>query len=94
MQTHATPHEAETEWLEVRQGERFAIRTSATATNGAYLTLEVAADSGNGVPVHIHENEEEHFIIVEGMARILNGDRMLDLPVGSAATIGKGVRHA
>jgi mannose-6-phosphate isomerase-like protein (cupin superfamily) len=80
--------------MEVTPGERFTIRTSSAATNGAYLALEVIADPQNGVPMHVHDNEEEHFIIVEGTARIANGDRTLDLPTGSMTTVGRGVPHA
>jgi hypothetical protein len=36
--------------------------------------LEIVADPRNGVPMHIHNNEEEHFIILEGKAFIANGD--------------------
>jgi mannose-6-phosphate isomerase-like protein (cupin superfamily) len=86
--------ENETEWLEMTPGERFTIRTSSRATNDAYVVLEVVAEPGNGVPMHIHENEEEHFIIVDGTAHLANGDKVLDLTAGSAVTVGKGVPHA
>ncbi len=85
---------AQVEWMETTQGERFAIRTSSKDTNGAYLILEVLADPKNGVPMHIHDNEEEHFVIVEGVARMANGDRMLDFPTGSTPTVARGVPHA
>ncbi len=47
------------EWLEVMLGERFMIRTSAAETNGAYTMIEVFAEPGNGVPMHVHKNEDD-----------------------------------
>lgn len=43
---------------------------------GTYSVLEIVADPGNGVPLHIHSNEEEHFIVVEGTLDIANGPKM------------------
>jgi mannose-6-phosphate isomerase-like protein (cupin superfamily) len=93
-QPRSAGRENEAEWLEVTPGERFTIRTSCKATNDAYVVLEFVAEPGNGVPMHIHDNEEEHFIIVEGTAHMANGDTMVDLTAGSAITVDKGVPHA
>ena len=54
------------EWLQVTPGERFKIRVSSAQTLGAYSVIEIVADPGNGVPLHIHNKEDEHFIVVEG----------------------------
>jgi quercetin dioxygenase-like cupin family protein len=86
--------EREDEWSEVTRGERCIIRTSSEQTNGAYSMLEVVADPRNGVPMHIHANEEEHFIILEGKALIANGDSRAEVAAGSSITIGRGVPHA
>jgi mannose-6-phosphate isomerase-like protein (cupin superfamily) len=94
FQTLPIEHDVESEWLEVTPGERFAIRTASTVTSGAYVVLEVVAEPRNGVPTHVHDNEEEHFIIVEGTAHMANGNETLDVAAGSAITVGKGVPHA
>jgi uncharacterized cupin superfamily protein len=59
-------HQDNGEWLETTPGERFTIRTSAKETKGIYTKLEVVADPRNGVPIHIHKNEDEHFLALEG----------------------------
>jgi uncharacterized cupin superfamily protein len=56
--------------------------------------LEVVADPRNGVPMHIHTNEDEHFIVLEGTLRIANGDTTLDAQAGTAITVSKGVPNA
>src|ERR1700760_4811329 len=90
----ATDRLAADEWMQITPGERFTIRTSCQETNGAYFAFEVVAESGNGVPVHIHDNEEEHFIALEGTVHIANGDTTVDLTAGSAVTVKRGIPHA
>src|ERR1700757_453666 len=70
------------EWFERRPGKRFRICTSAAQTNGAYSVVEIVAEHGYGTPVHIHENEAEHFVVVEGTASMLNGDQALEATAG------------
>jgi mannose-6-phosphate isomerase-like protein (cupin superfamily) len=82
------------EWSEITPGERFIIRTSAVQTRGAYTMLEVLADPGNGVPLHIHTNEDEHFIVLEGTAHIVCGDKAVNVAAGRAVTVSRGVPHA
>jgi quercetin dioxygenase-like cupin family protein len=86
--------ELEDEWSEVTRGERYIIRTTSEETNGAYSMLEVVADPRNGVPMHVHDNGEEHFIILEGKALIANGNSRAEVTAGSSITIGRGVPHA
>ena len=86
--------DADSEWWEVTPGERFIIRTSTRETDGVYTMLEVVADPRNGVPMHIHANEEEHFVILEGCVHITNGDRNLELSAGDAVTVKRGTPHA
>src|SRR6478672_13670192 len=82
------------EWLQVTSGERFRIRVPSAQTLGAYSVIEIVADPGNGVPLHIHNKEEEHFIVVEGTLDIANGDRRWDAPAGTSVTVRRGVPHA
>ena len=87
-------HQDNGEWLETTPGERFTIRTSAKETKGIYTMLEVVADPRNGVPIHIHKNEDEHFLVLEGTLHIVIGDITLDVRAGTAVTVSKGEPHA
>jgi mannose-6-phosphate isomerase-like protein (cupin superfamily) len=82
------------EWLETTPGERFKIQTSSADTGGRYLVFEIEAAPRIGVPLHTHDNEEEHFIVVEGTMQIAVGGMMQDFPPGTSVTVGKGVPHA
>lgn len=44
--------------------------------------------------MHIHQNENEHFIILEGTAHIAHNDKTFDAAAGTAVTLGKGIPHA
>lgn len=82
------------EWYEITPGERFTIRTSITETDEKYTMLEVLADPRNGVPLHVHTNAEEHFVILEGNVHLVNGDERLDLQAGDSLTVKRGTPHA
>lgn len=94
--TEALPngHQGDGEWLQITPGERFKIRTSVEETEGAFAMLELVADPRNGAPMHVHKNEDEHFIVLEGTLYIAHGDKTLDAPAGTAVTVRKGVPHA
>jgi mannose-6-phosphate isomerase-like protein (cupin superfamily) len=87
-------HEKRTEWLQTRPAERCLIRISAADTNGAYSVVEIVSDPDDGTPVHIHQHEDEHFIIPGGTARIASGDKTFDAAAGTALTLSKGIPHA
>jgi mannose-6-phosphate isomerase-like protein (cupin superfamily) len=93
-EVHSIREQDRGEWLHVTPGERFKIRVPSAQTMGAYSVIEVVADPGNGVPLHIHNKEEEHFIVLEGTLDIANGDRRWDAPAGASVTVRRGVPHA
>ena len=82
------------ECLQVTPGERFKIRIASSQTMGSYAVIEIVADPHNGVPLHIHSREEEHFIVLEGTLDIAAGDRRWDAPAGTSVTVKRGVPHA
>lgn len=81
-------------WWQITPGERFTIRTTAAETDGRYVTIEIVAEPGNGVPLHLHANEEEHFAVIEGRLHLTNGDQKVELSAGEAATVKRGTPHA
>jgi uncharacterized cupin superfamily protein len=44
--------------------------------------------------MHVHDNADEHFIILDGTAFIANGDRREEVAAGSSISISRGVPHA
>ena len=60
---------SKSEWSDVTPGERFSVRVPSEETDGTYTLLEIVADHRNGTPIHLHQNEDVHFIILEGTAQ-------------------------
>jgi quercetin dioxygenase-like cupin family protein len=82
------------EWLQSRPGERFSIRIPASATNGSYSVTEILSSPGDSTPVHLHEKEDEHILVVEGTARVLYGDKAFDATTGTVVSLARGIPHA
>lgn len=82
------------DWLQPQPGEWVAVRVSSAETDGRYSVLEVVAVPGSGPPLHIHHNEDEHFVVLGGTVRFVCDDRTFDATAGAAFTVAKGVRHA
>ena len=82
------------EWLQSRPGERFWIRIPASATNGSYSVTEILSSPADSTPVHVHENEDEHVLVVEGTARVLCGDLTFDATAGTMVSLARGIPHA
>jgi quercetin dioxygenase-like cupin family protein len=81
-------------WHEGTAGERIAVRLSSADTNGAYAVVESVAAPGCSPPMHLHRNEEEHFVVLAGTYRIVIEDNVFDAPVGTSVTVPKGARHS
>lgn len=94
VQVHTAHDHDDGEWLQITPGERFKIRITSSQTMGAYSVIEVVADPHNGVPLHTHSKEEEHFIVLEGTLDIAVGERRWDAPAGTNITVKRGVPHA
>jgi mannose-6-phosphate isomerase-like protein (cupin superfamily) len=96
MTPNATPtsREDEAEWLQTRPGECCLIRVSATDTNGVYSVVEIVSSPGDSTPMHVHQNEDEHILVLEGTARIACGDKLFDAEAGSTVVLAKNIPHA
>jgi quercetin dioxygenase-like cupin family protein len=81
-------------WHQGTTGERIAIRRSSRETNGAYAIVESIAEPRCEVPVHLHLNEEEHFVVLDGAYRFLCDDRVFEVSAGASITVPKGAKHA
>jgi len=81
------------DWMQIAPGERLARRISSGETNSRYAVMEVIAGPGFGPPLHIHQNEDEHFVVLEGSVSFVCGDRKFDATAGTAFTVPKGVPH-
>src|SRR5262249_1827703 len=89
--THTAGPADQDEWLQTRPGERCVIRVAAAETNGAYSVVEIRSHPGDSTPMHVHQNEDEHFFILEGTRR---GSDTFGAPAGTTVTLPRPVPHA
>ena len=82
------------DWLQTRPGERCLIRMLAADTNGAYSLVEIVSEPGDGTPLHVHQNEDEHLLVLEGTARFAIGDKIFDADAGAMVTLPRNIPHA
>jgi mannose-6-phosphate isomerase-like protein (cupin superfamily) len=82
------------EWLRTRPGENCLIRVGAEDTGGFYSLVEIVSDPGDGTPLHLHRNEDEHIMVIEGTARFALGDKIFDVEAGTLVTLPRNIPHA
>jgi len=59
--------------------------------NGQYVMLVKA--EGDKVPWHSHENEDEMFLVVEGVLNILEKDKITKVQAGEFYIVPRGIEH-
>ena len=65
----------------------------AEDTGGAFSTYRVTAQPGDSVPPHIHENEDESFLVLSGEFECVCGDDVIRLTAGSQIFLPRHVAH-
>ena len=78
-QTGSSITTVEAGWYVPEPGVKFKVLVSTEQAAGSYCCLETIAESGTGSPIHIHHNEDEHFLILEGTAHLLLGEEKIDV---------------
>jgi mannose-6-phosphate isomerase-like protein (cupin superfamily) len=81
-------------WYDAASGERIAVRLSSHDTDGAYAVVESIAAPGCCVPMHLHQNEEEHLVVLAGTYQFACEDKIFDATAGTSVTVPKGAPHA
>jgi quercetin dioxygenase-like cupin family protein len=63
-------------------------------TNGAYALIEVLQPSGHLTPPHIHNHDDEGFLVLEGEITLHTNDGPTVVRPGQAGRVPAGVPHA
>ena len=87
--------ESDAQWLKTRPGEQCRlIRVSSENTQRRYALVEIVSKPGDGTTLHVHEKEDEHMLVLEGTARIANGDNRFNAQAGELVSLRRGIPHA
>jgi mannose-6-phosphate isomerase-like protein (cupin superfamily) len=69
-------------------------RVSSASTLGEYCAFEFVASPGEGVPLHMHNREDEVYYILEGTFEIRCGGRVFTAVAGAMAVLPRKIPHA
>jgi quercetin dioxygenase-like cupin family protein len=86
-----TREEAQVVWF---LGVHQAVRAVAEQTRGAYSLFEQILPPGVGMPLHIHHNEDETIIVLEGTLTVWVGDQHITASKGGLVYAPRDIAHA
>ncbi|GGS50002.1 cupin domain-containing protein [Streptomyces griseoviridis] len=69
------------------------MRATAADTAGAYALLEHSGERGYMSPLHLHESDEETFVVLEGTLRVEVGTEVHSVGAGALALLPRGLAH-
>ncbi|NUP47998.1 MAG: cupin domain-containing protein [Catenulispora sp.] len=75
-------------------GGRSRILLPGGKTNGGLSVMEFLDTAGHAPPLHIHEDEDEVWIVLDGEISFFVDDKRLDLHTGQIAHGPRGVPHS
>lgn len=78
--------------LSIPTGPRMEVKASAEETGGRFGLIE--SHQVGDVPLHVHENDDEAFYILEGEYEIRCGDQTFQAGPGTFVYLPHGVPHA
>jgi quercetin dioxygenase-like cupin family protein len=68
--------------------------TTLKVRHAAYSVFERSAAPGQGLPPHVHEDQDETIYVLSGTYQLSSGDDLLLLAPGSVAFIPRGTVHS
>lgn len=75
-------------------GEEITFVETAAETGGKYLLIEVALPpQGDGPPLHVHDQFEEEFEVLEGVLTVTAGKDKHELAAGDTIKATRGTAH-
>lgn len=85
------PGEGAAVWL---LGDTYTLKIAGAQTGGAFALLEALVPPGGGPPMHIHDAEDETFVILEGALAFTTDAGTVPAPAGMIVHVPRGTRHA
>ncbi len=77
-------------WL----GEPAILKITGAETGGHYAVAEVISTPEGFVPLHVHDNEDEAFLIMDGEVEFTVGDKTLSAGPGAFILGPRGIPHS
>lgn len=74
-------------------GDHQTVKLSGKDTNGQFVLIEEENEPGIAIPMHVHDNEDEVFKVLEGQMELTVGDKTTILNPGDLAFGPRGIPH-
>jgi mannose-6-phosphate isomerase-like protein (cupin superfamily) len=74
-------------------GDNMTFKLRGSETNGQYVLIKQNNEPGTGIPMHVHENEDEVFRIVEGSVEFETAGKKVALGPGDVIFCPRGLPH-
>ena len=74
-------------------GSRYVYKLLGQHTGGAFSMVEETLLDGKGPPLHVHEDEEETFYVLQGRGLFVVGETQRELECGDLVMVPRGVPH-
>lgn len=84
------PGEGDALWF---NGGLGVLKATATQADGKFAAIELSATKGFASPIHIHHDEDEFFIVMDGEVRVQHGDSIIDAVEGSFVYGPRNIPH-
>jgi quercetin dioxygenase-like cupin family protein len=84
---------AEYQQLAWMNGSTLEVLADSAVSDGQVLIMRANAARGSGVPVHVHQREDEIFVLLDGALTVWAGDQRRELFGGGVAVLPKGIPH-
>jgi quercetin dioxygenase-like cupin family protein len=85
------PRDGEALWF---NGALGVIKASVESTDGSFAAMQIRGPKGFGAPLHIHRNEDEFFLVMDGEVRVRHGDHVVEAVAGSLVYGPRDVPHS
>jgi quercetin dioxygenase-like cupin family protein len=86
----ASPRLARSVWY---MGGLMTVHADSADTKGALALLEFTGGPGGEPPLHVHENEDELFYVIEGRLKIFRGGEEFIVEAGDSAFMPRRIPH-
>jgi len=81
------------EQLAWMNGSTLEILVDSAVSDGRMLIMRSDTVRGSGVPVHVHQREDEIFLLLDGALTVWAGHQRRQLSGGGVAFLPKGIPH-
>lgn len=74
-------------------GYEFTVKAGHPETKGAVGFMEFVTDKGKEPTDHVHDGEDEIFVVLEGAMTVRCGEDQFDVEIGDFVFLPRNVRH-